>query len=64
MNIKNKLLIFLTILTLIIPIPTLAYSNHVILGGENLGIEMELDEIKCVHSSQNNQCIGVRCPFR
>lgn len=31
---------------------------------ENLGIEMELDEIKCTHSAQNNQCIGVRCSFR
>ncbi len=31
---------------------------------ENLGVEMELEEIRCVHSSQNNQCIGERCPFR
>ncbi len=31
---------------------------------ENLGIAMELDEITCIHSSQNNQCIGVRCPFK
>ncbi len=30
---------------------------------ENLGVEMELDEIKCIHSSQNNQCIKERCPF-
>ncbi len=30
---------------------------------ENLGVEMELDIIKCIHSSQNNQCIKERCPF-
>ncbi len=41
MKIKNKLLIFLTILSLIIPIPTFAYSNKVILGGENIGIEVQ-----------------------
>ena len=29
-----------------------------------LGVEMELGEIKCVHSANNNQCIGVRCPFK
>ncbi len=31
---------------------------------EYLGVEMELDEIKCVHSAQNNQCIKERCPFK
>lgn len=31
---------------------------------ENLGVEMELGEIKCAHSPQNNQCIGERCPFK
>ena len=31
---------------------------------EHLGVEMELGEIKCVHSAQNNQCIGARCPFK
>ena len=30
---------------------------------ENLNIEMELLEIKCIHKNQNNQCIGKRCPF-
>lgn len=30
----------------------------------HLGVEMELDEIKCIHFSQNNQCIGERCPFK
>ena len=30
---------------------------------EHLGVEMELGDIKCVHSKQNNQCIGKRCPF-
>ncbi len=31
---------------------------------EHLGVKMELNDIKCTHSSQNNQCIGARCPFR
>ncbi len=31
---------------------------------ENLGVEMELSEVKCVHFKQNNQCIGARCPFK
>jgi len=30
---------------------------------ENFGVEMEKPEIVCTHSSQNNQCIGKRCPF-
>ncbi len=31
---------------------------------KHLGVEMEIHGIKCTHSAQNNQCIGVRCPFR
>ena len=27
------------------------------------GIEMEKPEVICRYSSQNNQCIGKRCPF-
>ena len=30
---------------------------------ENFGVEMEKAEIVCNYSSQNNQCIGKRCPF-
>lgn len=30
---------------------------------EHLGIEMTRPEVKCIHSSKNNQCIGKRCPF-
>ncbi len=30
---------------------------------DELGIEMELGEIKCIHRLKNNQCIGARCPF-
>lgn len=30
---------------------------------EQLGVEMELGEIRCVHSAQNDQCIGERCPW-
>ena len=30
---------------------------------ENFGVEMEKHRVICSHSSQNNQCIGRRCPF-
>lgn len=30
---------------------------------ENFGIEMEIHQIICTRSQQNNQCIGIRCPF-
>lgn len=30
---------------------------------EHFGVEMEKPEAVCTHSSQNNQCIGRRCPF-
>lgn len=30
---------------------------------ENFGVEMTTAPITCIHSSQNNQCIGKRCPF-
>jgi len=28
-----------------------------------LGVEMQLSEIRCTHKEKNNQCIGSRCPF-
>lgn len=30
---------------------------------DHLGIEMKKSDIVCNFSSQNNQCIGIRCPF-
>ena len=30
---------------------------------EHFGVQMEKHKIICRHLSQNNQCIGVRCPF-
>ena len=39
-NFKNKLLLILFLATLIIPISAHAYSEEVILGGENVGIEV------------------------
>ncbi len=42
----------------------LAITQAVKFVQENFGIEMELNEIKCTHSAQNNQCIKERCPFR
>ncbi len=29
----------------------------------HFGVEMKKRDIKCMHSSKNNQCIGQRCPF-
>ncbi len=42
----------------------LAITQAVAFAKENLHVEMELEEIKCIHFSENNQCIGTRCPFR
>lgn len=42
----------------------LAITEAVRFVRENMGVEMELSQIKCIHSSQNNQCIGGRCPFK
>ncbi len=42
----------------------LAITEAVKFVKEKLGVEMQLGEIKCTHSAQNNQCIGERCPFR
>ena len=30
---------------------------------EHFGVQMEKSEIVCTYASQNNQCIGKRCPF-
>ena len=30
---------------------------------EHFGVEMEKAYVICTHSAQNNQCIGMRCPF-
>ena len=30
---------------------------------EHFGVEMEKPPIQCGRSAQNNQCIGIRCPF-
>ncbi len=30
---------------------------------ENLGVKMEIGDVVCGFSNQNNQCIGKRCPF-
>jgi hypothetical protein len=41
----------------------LAITEAVAFARENLGVEMDLGEIKCSHFKENNQCIGKRCPF-
>ncbi len=42
----------------------LSINEAVKFAKTHLGVEMELSDIKCIHSSLNNQCIGVRCPFK
>ncbi len=42
----------------------LAITKAVEFVKENFDIEMEIGEIRCIHSAQNNQCIDVRCPFK
>ncbi len=42
----------------------MAITEAVKFAKENLGVEMELSKIKCIHFSENSQCIGERCPFR
>ena len=42
----------------------LAIIKAVEFAREHLGVEMELGDIKCIHSKQNNQCIDTRCHFR
>lgn len=59
MNFKNKLLTILSLLLFIIPINAFAYSNHVILGGNNVGIEVHSEGIMIVGFYQvNNSYIG------
>jgi len=41
----------------------LAITQAVQFVKEHLGIAMELSEIRCIHTEQNNQCIKERCPF-
>ena len=41
----------------------LAIVKAVDFAKDYLGVEMELGDFKCIHSKQNNQCIGKRCPF-
>ncbi len=42
----------------------IAITQAVKFAKENLSVEMELEKIKCIHYTQNSQCIGARCPFR
>ena len=41
----------------------LAIIAAVNFANKNLGVQMELGEVKCSHSAQNNQCLGKKCPF-
>ena len=41
----------------------LAVQEAVDFTKENLGITMEVSEVHCLRSEQNNQCIQKKCPF-
>ena len=41
----------------------LAILTAIDFAREHLGVEMTRTVPTCIHSSQNNQCIGKRCPF-
>lgn len=42
---KRKIIIFLSILSIILPINAYAYSDYIIVGGENIGIDVKNDGI-------------------
>lgn len=42
---KKRLIIILTVLTIICPFNVFAYSNYLIVGGENIGIEVKNDGV-------------------
>ena len=48
MNFKRKLLTIFSLLLLVMPITTYAYSNKVVLGGQNIGIEVNSKGIMVV----------------
>lgn len=48
MNFKKKLLLILSFLTFFLPLNIYAYSNKVILGGDNIGISVNTKEILVV----------------
>ncbi len=48
MNFKKKLLIIISILTFILPCATLAYSDKIILGGDNIGISVNTKDVLVV----------------
>lgn len=59
MNFKNKLLQFVSLLLVIMPINVFAYSDRVILGGNNVGIEVHSKGIMIVGFYQvNNAYVG------
>ena len=48
MNFKSKLLTFFSLLLLLIPINVFAYSDYIILGGDNVGIEVSAKHVSVV----------------
>lgn len=59
MNFKQKLLTIFSLLLLVMPITTYAYSDKVVLGGQNIGIEVNSQGIMVVGFYKvNNSYIG------
>lgn len=64
MNFKKKLLVILSLLTFLIPINIYAYSDKVILGGENIGISVNTKEVIVVGFYKvNNENIAEKAGF-
>ena len=41
----------------------LAITEGVRFAAERLAVQMESSAITCRHTTQNNQCLGIKCPF-
>lgn len=41
----------------------LAFQKAIEFVNENYDVVLEENEIKCIHSNQNEQCIREKCPF-
>ena len=41
----------------------IAFKNGIKYVNEHYGVNLEIEDIKCQYSEQNEQCIKVRCPY-
>ena len=62
---KKKIIIFYILLLIILPINILAYSDKIILGGENIGIKVNSNGIYVVGFYEvNNKLIAKESGFK